>query len=128
MNSEVRSILLELQRQNEDEAFVFRNRKTGVNLTDVKHGFNGACTDAGLDDFRFHDLRHTAGTRLADAGADAFTIAEILGHATLQMTKCYTHATDERKRQAVEALSGLRKRIVTRLSQSKSGSRLTAAK
>ncbi len=128
MNSEVRSILLELQRQNEDEAFVFRNRKTGVNLTDVKHGFNGACTDAGLDDFRFHDLRHTAGTRLADAGADAFTIAEILGHATLQMTKRYTHATDERKRQAVEALSGLRKKIVTRLSQIKSGGRLTAAK
>ena len=53
MNSEVRSILLELQRQSKDEAFVFRNRKTGVNLTDVKHGFNGACTDAGLDDFRF---------------------------------------------------------------------------
>ena len=58
MNSEVRSILLELQRQGEDEAFVFRSRKTGVNLTDVKHGFNGACTDAGLNDFRFHDLRH----------------------------------------------------------------------
>src|SRR5712692_9200238 len=128
MNSEVRSILLELQRQGKDAAFVFRSRKTGVNLTDVKHGFNGACEDAGIDDFRFHDLRHTAGTRLADAGADAFTIAEILGHATLQMTKRYTHATDERKRQAVEALSGLRKRIVTRLSQSKSGSRLTAAK
>jgi integrase len=128
MNSEVRSILLELQRQGKDQAFVFGNRKTGVNLTDVKHGFNGACTDAGLDDFRFHDLRHTAGTRLADAGADAFTTAEILSHATLQMTKRYTHATDERKRQAVEALSGLRKRIVTRLSQSRSGSRLTAAK
>jgi integrase len=128
MNSEVRRILLELQRQAEDEAFVFRSRKTGLNLTDVKHGFNGACTDAGIDDFRFHDLRHTAGTRLADAGADAFTIAEILGHATLQMTKRYTHATDERKRRAVEALSGLRKRIVTRLSQSKSGDRMAAAK
>src|SRR6185503_3828058 len=105
----------------------FKNRKTGVNLMDVKHAFNGACADAGIDDFRFHDLRHTAGTRLADAGADAFTIAEILGHATLQMTKRYTHATDERKRRAVEALGNLPKRIVTRLSQSKSGSRLTAA-
>jgi len=73
-------------------------------------------------------LKHTAVTRLADAGADAFTIAEILGNATLQMTKRYTHATDERKRQSGEALSSLRKRIVTRLSQSKSGSRLTAAK
>lgn len=127
MNSEVRSILLELQRQAKEEGSVFRNRKTGVNLTDVKTAFNGACTDAGVHDFRFHDLRHTAATRLADAGADAFTIAEILGHTTLQMTKRYTHATDERKRQAVEALSNPQKRIVTRLSQSKSGSRLTAA-
>ncbi|HEU4391143.1 MAG TPA: tyrosine-type recombinase/integrase [Blastocatellia bacterium] len=113
---------------SEDEAFVFSSRKTGVKLTDVKHGFNGACTDAGIDDFRFHDLRHTAGTRLADAGADAFIIAEILGHATLQMTKRYTHATDERKRRAVEALTGLGRNVVTRLSQRKSGGRLTAAK
>jgi integrase len=128
MNSDVRYILLDLQRQGKDEAFVFKNRKTGVNLIDVKRAFNGACVDAGIEDFRFHDLRHTAGTRLADAGADAFTIAEILGHATLQMTKRYTHATDERKRKAVEALSNLPKKIVTRLSQSKSGDRLAAAK
>jgi len=38
MNSEVRSIVLELQRQSEDESFVFRSRNTGVNLTDVTHG------------------------------------------------------------------------------------------
>ena len=55
-------------------------------------------------DFKFHDLRHTAATRLADAGADPFVIAEILGHSDLRMTKRYTHATDERKRQALERL------------------------
>jgi hypothetical protein len=55
MNSEVRGILLELHRQAEDEA-LFRSRKTDVTLTDLKHGFNGACADAGLDDFRLHDL------------------------------------------------------------------------
>ena len=127
MNSKVRSLLLDLQRQGKEEEFVFWNQKTGVNLMDVKHAFNGACEDAGIDDFRFHDLRHTAGTRLADAGADAFTIAEILGHATLQMTKRYTHATDERKRRAVEALGNLQEKIFTRLSYSKSGGRLAAA-
>jgi integrase len=36
---------------------------------------------------------------------DAFTIAEILGHQDLPMTKRYTHATDERKRMAAEKLA-----------------------
>ena len=105
MSSNVREILLRLQREVGSEEFVFINRKTGLNLTDVKKAFRSACVEAGIENFKFHDLRHTAGTRLADTGADAFTIAEVLGHTTLQMTKRYTHATDRRKREAVEALS-----------------------
>jgi integrase len=52
----------------------------------------------------FHDLRHTFGIRAADAGADAFTIAELMGHSDLRMTKRYTHATDSRKRAVDERL------------------------
>ena len=103
VNSESKEMLLQLQRESEGEEFVFANNKTGLNLTDVKKGFRSACREAGIEDFKFHDLRHTAGTRLADTGADAFTIAEVLGHATLQMTQRYTHATNARKREAVEA-------------------------
>ena len=42
---------------------------------------------------------------MAGPGVDAFTIAEILGHTTMQMTKRYTHALGENKRRAVESLS-----------------------
>ncbi len=59
---------------------------------------------AGLVDFHFHDLRHTAATLMADAGADPFTLAAILGHSDIRMTARYTHATDEAKRRAVEKL------------------------
>jgi integrase len=59
---------------------------------------------AGLAYLRFHDLRHTFATRLADADVDPFTIAEILGHSDLNMTKRYTHALDVNKRRAVDAL------------------------
>jgi integrase len=104
MNSEVREILLGLQC-GLCEGYVFKNPKTGEKLNDIKKAFNSAVREAGITDFKFHDLRHTAGTRLADAGADAFTIAEVLGHGSLQMTKRYTHATDERKRRAVESLA-----------------------
>jgi hypothetical protein len=44
-----------------------------------KKASNASLKDAGIENFRFHDLRHTAGTRLAEAGADAFTIKDILG-------------------------------------------------
>ncbi len=71
----------------------------------VKKSFRLATTKARIGDFRFHDLRHTAATRMADAGVDAFTIAAILGHASLQMASRYTHATDEGKRRAIGALS-----------------------
>src|SRR5205807_10490445 len=55
-------------------------------------------------DFRFHDLRHTAATRMADYGADAFTLAAIFGWSDVRMALRYTHATDEAKRRAVENL------------------------
>jgi len=41
---------------------------------------------------------------MGDTGADPFTIAEVLGHADLRMTKRYTHATDEAKRRALERI------------------------
>jgi hypothetical protein len=41
---------------------------------------------------------------MADAGADPFTLAAILGHSDIRMTARYTHATDEAKRRAVEKL------------------------
>jgi hypothetical protein len=46
----------------------------------------------------------TAATRFADCGADARTIAALLGHATIQMSARYTHATDEGTRRAVDKL------------------------
>ena len=48
---------------------------------------------------------------MADTGADPFVIAEILGHSDLRMTKRYTHATDQRKRQALEKLVKYSKKV-----------------
>ncbi|MGH9759792.1 MAG: tyrosine-type recombinase/integrase, partial [Blastocatellia bacterium] len=102
MNSTVRETLLKLQESSGSCEYVFINPNTGARLTDVKHGFTSACSDAKIEDFHFHDLRHTTGTRLADSGVDAFAIAELLGHRDLQTTKRYTHATEARRRSAVE--------------------------
>ena len=102
MNSRLRVVLESLNRSNE---YVFPSPKTNVALIDVKRQFDKAKRLAGLEDFRFHDLRHTAATRMADMGADVFTIAAILGHSDIRMTSRYTHATDRARRAAVESLA-----------------------
>ena len=104
MNKIVRETLLELKESSKGK-YVFESQKNpGHPIHDPKKAFKSALKDAGVENFRFHDLRHTAGTRLAEAGADAFTIKDILGHASIQTSAIYVHATDERKRRAVSAL------------------------
>ncbi|HEX8722120.1 MAG TPA: tyrosine-type recombinase/integrase [Pyrinomonadaceae bacterium] len=65
--------------------------------------FNAACGAAGIEGLRWHDLRHTFGTRLAEAGCSEATIAELMGHTDPKTTRRYTHATDRAKHAAVEA-------------------------
>src|SRR5262249_49819638 len=105
MNEVVKSTLLELQGNAGDSEYVFKSPRTGRRLMEVKHGFVSACRDARVDDFHFHDLRHTFGTRLGEKGVDAFTIAQLMGHADLRMTARYTHATNKNLRRAVQSLS-----------------------
>jgi integrase len=77
--------------------------------------FGEAVASAGIADVTLHTLRHTFATRLKDAGVDPFTVRDLHGHATIQMTNHYTHATPETMRRGVQALSeatGERTRIV----------------
>lgn len=105
MNRIAREQLLSLYRETGDTEYVFVNRMTGKPRADVKTGFRSACRDAGLEDFRFHDLRHTAATRLGDAGVDTRRIMAILGHRCMQTSARYTHATDDGLRLAIETLA-----------------------
>lgn len=101
MNLTVRTLLAALPANGE---FVFPSPRTGRRLFDIKKSFRRAVDEAGIENFRFHDLRHTAATRMADGGADPFTLVLILGHSNIQMTARYTHATDSAIRRAVENL------------------------
>lgn len=58
----------------------------------------------GLKPYTFHDLRHTFASRCINSGADARTVADILGHTTVEMTlNTYTHSNSDRKRQVMES-------------------------
>ena len=72
-----------------------------------KRSFGTARTKAGLDDVHLHDLRHTAASHLLMAGVDIRTLAEILGHKTLQMVHRYTHLLNDHKLKAVDKINSL---------------------
>jgi integrase len=101
MNARVRTILDQQRRSSE---YVFTSEKTGERLIDFKKAFNTARIAAKIPDFQFRDLRHSCATRLSDQGEELVTVAEILGHTDIRMTKRYSHAMHERKRSALEKL------------------------
>jgi integrase len=76
--------------------FLFTSRRTGGMISEFKTAFTGAVRDAGLEDFRFHDLRHSFASRLNAAGADPYTIRDLLGHSTTTMSADYTHKFREK--------------------------------
>ena len=57
---------------------------------------------AGIENFTWHDLRHTAGSYLSMSHATERESAEILGHKSLAMVKRYSHLSDEHTRSVVE--------------------------
>jgi integrase len=63
-------------------------------------------------DFVLHSLRHTFGTRLGEAGADAFTIMRLMGHSTVTVSQRYVHPSPEAVELAFERLVALNLRRV----------------
>jgi integrase len=59
------------------------------------------------EDFVLHSLRHTFGTRLGEAGADAFTIMKLMGHSTVTVSQRYVHPSPEFMESAVSRLEAL---------------------
>jgi integrase len=66
--------------------------------------------EAGLGDLHVHDLRHTVGMRLREAGVLEPTIADILWHARQGMTAHYSMAQITELRQALELIADERNR------------------
>jgi integrase len=60
---------------------------------------------AGIDDLRFHDLRHTTASYLAQQGASLLEIADTLGHRTMAMVKRYSHLAQSHKVGAIEKMA-----------------------
>jgi integrase len=71
----------------------------------IRKAWQKAVGEAKLENFRFHDLRHTAASYLAMNGATLAEIAEVLGHKTLLMVKRYAHLSEAHTSSIVEKMN-----------------------
>ena len=106
-------ILLQIMPEQCNKTFpVFLPLKTSTTVQRrpnlfFRRAFDNAVNKAEIEDFHMHDLRHTAASYLLMAGVDLRTLADILGHSTMQMVQRYTHLLDEHKLKAVDRIAGL---------------------
>lgn len=82
--------------------FPSKNGDTPINANNfINRVFNPALRGAKVSDFRWHDLRHTFGSRLAMASVDLRTIQELMRHKAIKMTCRYTHLSPTHTLEAV---------------------------
>lgn len=70
----------------------------------IKTAWKGVLKKAGIKDFRFHDLRHDFASQLVMRDIDLYTVAELLGHSDIRITKRYAHLSPAYIKSAVSKL------------------------
>lgn len=98
--------LNELQRVRSLTDHVFHDN--GENLYDrkVQRAFKMVLKAAEIEDFHFHDLRHTFASLHVQSGTNLYVLQKLLGHKDTRMTQRYAHLSADYLRDAVTRLNG----------------------
>lgn len=114
-NGEVRSVPLAAtalkivqkmkMEKSEEQIMLFPSPNDPNRAVDFRHAWEHALKVAKIENFRFHDLRHTCGSHLAMNGANAIEIADVLGHKTLAMVRRYAHLSDKHVSKVVSTMN-----------------------
>ena len=78
----------------DDRVFPPTAKAKVAEFLDLRAPWEAALKSAGITDFHWHDLRHTAASYLAMSGVSLVEIAKVLGHRTLAMVARYSHLSD----------------------------------
>lgn len=92
-----------LKARKPKSPWVFLN-KNGEKLRGPRDWFEPTVEAAGVKEYAWHCNRHTFASRLVMAGVDLRTVAQLMGHKTIQMTMRYAHLAPDHKQNAVERL------------------------
>ena len=77
---------------------------TKIDCDNLRRTFESVLKKADIQNFHFHDLRHTFATRMAQKGIDLYKIAKLLGHKDIRMTQRYSHHCPDSLRDGVQIL------------------------
>ncbi len=80
-------------------------RADGRGPKDIRYAWRQALELAEIENFRFHDLRHSTASYLAMNGASLVEIADVLGHKTLSMVKRYAHLSEGHTRAVLDRMT-----------------------
>ena len=92
--------------KNGSAGLVFPSSKNPKSPMQFEKVWQDALTEAKINDFVFHGLRHTAASHLAMAGASLTEVGDLLGHRTLSMTRRYSHLSTDHKTSLVTRVFG----------------------
>ena len=101
------SVIKELQLFNKNDSRLIFESKVKENVAYCfTKPWKKALEDAEIKDFRFHDLRHSCASYLAQSGASLLQIADVLGHKQISVTKRYAHLCIEHKSSLINRVMG----------------------
>ncbi|OQR35196.1 integrase [Pseudomonas sp. T] len=104
LNSEAQSTLEKWRKQHPRKSGYVFPGQDGERMTDVKTAWVELLKNAGVKDFRWHDMRHDFASRLVMAGVPLNTVRDLLGHSDIKMTLRYAHLAPDSKAAAVELI------------------------
>ena len=95
------------ERELTSDTLLFPSKSDPNETYDIRSAWELAVKKANIQDFHFHDIRHTTASQLCLRGFSLRDVAEILGHKCLQVSKNYAHLSNDHKRKLVNSIERL---------------------
>jgi site-specific recombinase XerD len=108
LNNDAVDILSSWRSQSvhaKENDLIFPSPKTGEQLHNARRSWEAILRNAGIENFRWHDMRHDFASQLVMRGVDLTVVCELMNHSNIKLTMRYAHLAPKQKLDAVQALN-----------------------